>query len=284
MTKLPEGKTRLDLVRERAFDNPLKKRGRMVVNLDRLIEDPNNERKVFRNMAGLIASIKRNGLIEPITVTEEPGSDVFRIITGHRRFRAAKAAGLAQVEVIIREPEAEPERRLKSVVSNLQREDIGPVEMAEALQSLMDDGQFAKRQDLADAIGKSAQWVSDVLAVLGMPVDLQEKVRTSEVLVSYDAATKIARIGDSDRQGELVDAVLSGATVREIRDKIDTIKGKPKQPIAPVVSGKPKKVFHTKYQITIVAQSETETISEDRVLGALQEAIGRAVNASPAHE
>src|SRR5690349_15376109 len=112
MTKLPEGKTRLDLVREQSQGggfSGLKKRGRLVVSIDRLEEDPRNERRTFRNMAGLIASIKAVGLIEPLTVTPkesaEGGEEKYRIITGHRRYRAAKAAKLGQVEIIIREPE-----------------------------------------------------------------------------------------------------------------------------------------------------------------------------------
>src|SRR5205085_9401176 len=131
----PKGKNRLDLVREGLADiSGTKKRGRLIVSLAKLKEDPHNERKTFRNMDGLIASIKAVGLIEPITVTAE-ANDTYRIITGHRRYRAAKAAGLEQVEVLIREPEDELVRRQKSVVSNVQREDVGPVELAEALQS-----------------------------------------------------------------------------------------------------------------------------------------------------
>src|SRR5688572_11280004 len=122
MTKLPEGKTRLDLVREGLADAGLKKRGRLILNIDRLKEDPRNERRTFRNMEGLTASIKAVGLIEPITVTPFPegqGSETYRIITGHRRYRAARAAGLQQVEVLIREPEDELRRRQKSIISNV---------------------------------------------------------------------------------------------------------------------------------------------------------------------
>jgi len=92
--KLPEGKTRLDLVREGLANIGLKKRGRLIVGIERLKEDLRNERRTFRNMEGLIASIKAVGLVEPITVTPEAG-DTYRIVTGHRRFRAAKSAGLA---------------------------------------------------------------------------------------------------------------------------------------------------------------------------------------------
>lgn len=71
MTRLPDGKTRLDLVREGLAGNGVPKRGRLIVSLDKLKEDPHNERKTFRNMEGLIASVKAVGLIEPITVTPD---------------------------------------------------------------------------------------------------------------------------------------------------------------------------------------------------------------------
>src|SRR5690349_10117762 len=144
--QLPPGKTRLDLVREGLPDAGIKKRGRLIVSITKLREDPRNERKTFRNMEGLIASIKAVGLIEPITVTPE-AEDTYQIITGHRRYRAAKAAGLEQVEVLIREPEDERIRRQKSVISNVQREDVGPVEMAEALQSMMEEDDRIQSQD-----------------------------------------------------------------------------------------------------------------------------------------
>jgi len=184
MAKLPEGKTRLDLVREGlAQDANVKKRGRLIVNIQKLKEDPKNERKTFRNMEGLVASIKAVGLIEPITVTPEP-DDSYRIITGHRRYRAAKAAGVQQVEVLIREPEDELTRRQKSVISNVQREDVGPVELAEALQSLIDEHPSIESQvDLAKLIGKDKSWVSQMLRILDLPVHLRQKVETSQLSI-----------------------------------------------------------------------------------------------------
>src|SRR5262249_51569211 len=155
----PEGKTRLDLVKEGLPTEGIKKRGRLIVNIERLREDPRNERRTFRNMEGLIASLKAVGLIEPITVSPLEGES-YQIITGHRRFRAAKAAGLSEVEVLIRAPEDELTRRQKSIVSNIQREDVGPVEMAEALQSLMDeDPRIQSQRDLAKMLGKDEFWV-----------------------------------------------------------------------------------------------------------------------------
>ena len=191
MTKLPEGKTRLDLVREGLIEGGIKKRGRLIISLSKLVADPHNERKTFRNMEGLTASIKAVGLVEPITVTPI-ANDRFQIITGHRRFRAAKAAGLEQVEVLIRDPEDELKRRQKSIISNVQREDIGPMEMAEALQSLMEEHPSIKSQsDLARMIGKDTAWVSGMLRILTLPVAVQQKVGSTQLSLSYDAMIRV---------------------------------------------------------------------------------------------
>jgi ParB/RepB/Spo0J family partition protein len=284
MTKLPEGKTRLDLVKEGlgGMDAGLKKRGRLVVNIDRLHEDPRNERRTFRNMEGLIASIKAVGLIEPITVTameQEEGS--YQIVTGHRRFRAAKAAGLTQMEILIREPDDALTRRVKSIVSNVQREDVGPVEMAEALQALLDEDQRVKSQnDLARLIGKDKSWVSGMLRIITLPVALQRKVGSTQLSISYDAMIRIARLEEENHQAALIDQLLDGATLKEIRDEIDRLKGKPLRSSGEKAQSnpKPKRVYHTRYKATVIIQSETSRLTSDQCIEALQEALGQAVN------
>ncbi|HZH97944.1 MAG TPA: ParB/RepB/Spo0J family partition protein, partial [Fimbriimonadaceae bacterium] len=182
--KLPQGKSRLELVKD-GLVGGLSRRGRLIVSLDRLLEDPKNERKTFRNMEGLVASIKAVGLVEPITVT--PEGDKFRILTGHRRARAARLANLKEVEVLIREEEDELLRRRKSLISNVQREDIGAVELAEALRSMLDeDNEVSSQRELARILGKREAWVSDVLRVLSLPVPIQQRLRQAEVSLPYD--------------------------------------------------------------------------------------------------
>jgi len=280
--KLPEGKSRLDLVREGLGALGLKKRGRLVVGIEKLREDPRNERRIFRNMDGLIASIKAVGLIEPITVTPHAGEgregagDLYRIITGHRRYRAARAAGLAQIEVLIREPEDELSRRVKSIISNVQREDVGPIEMAEALQSLLDEDQRVKSQDdLAGLIGKDKVWVSGMLRILTLPTDLQTKVRCTQLTVSYDSMIRIARLDKPEEQERLIEQLLTGATQSEIRKQINQFKGKPEQP-----AGKPKKVYHTSHKATVIVQSQNAHLPSERVIGALVEALKQARKAA----
>jgi ParB family transcriptional regulator, chromosome partitioning protein len=274
MTKLPEGKNRLDLVREGLGDAGLKKKGRLVVGIDRLREDPKNERRTFRNMDGLIASIRGVGLIEPITVTAETDGQTFQIITGHRRFRAAKAAGLQQVEVLIREPEDEVTRRVKSIISNVQREDVGPVDLAEALQSLLDeDEQIRSQDDLAKTIGKDKTWVSGMLRILTLPTGLQEKVGSTQLSVPYDAMIRIARLENHSHQAELVERLIGGATQREIRDRIDELKGKSKAPATTEAMPKPKRVYRTAHHATVIVQGTHSRLGNDEVIAALKEAL-----------
>lgn len=280
MTKLPEGKSRLDLVREGGLAAAsIAKRGRLIVSLDKLREDPRNERKTFRNLDGLVASIKAVGLIEPITVTPEEGSpDAFRIITGHRRYRAAKIAGLTQVEVLIRDPEDERTRRQKSIISNVQRDDVGPLEMAEALQSMMvEDERIKSQDDLARVIGKNKYWVSGMLRLLTLPPELQKKVAPAQQAISYDSMIAIARLDDPVRQSNLIDMLLDGATRGEIRKQVDAFKGKPPASNAATATpAKPKRVYSTKYQATVIVQATGKRLTQDQILGALQEALGRA--------
>jgi ParB family transcriptional regulator, chromosome partitioning protein len=284
MTRLPDGKTRLDLVKEGlgGTDGGLKKRGRLVVSIERLKEDERNERRTFRNMEGLIASIKAVGLIEPITVTtDEEGT--YRIVTGHRRYRAAKAAGLSQVEVLIREPDDELTRRVKSIISNVQREDVGPVEMAEALQSLLDeDAKIKNQEDLARLIGKDKAWVSGILRIITLPVELQQKVGSTQLSLSYDSVIRIARLEKTEHQAQLIDQLLSGASQKDIRDEIDRLKGKPPRTTTAgqTASPKPKRVYHTKYKAIVIVQSETAKLTNDQCLEAIQDALGQAVNGS----
>jgi ParB family chromosome partitioning protein len=226
--ELPKGKSRLDLVKEGAVSG-LSRRGRLIVSLDKLLEDPKNERKTFRNMEGMVASIKAVGLVEPITVT--PIGDKFRILTGHRRARAAKLANLREVEVLIREDENELLRRRKSLISNVQREDIGAVELAEALRAMLDEENGVRSQrELAQMLGKREAWVSDMLRLLTLPPELQQKLRHAELSIPYDTLMRVARVNDLKVQRQLVDLSLSGTAAPEMRKRIDEFKERTSTP------------------------------------------------------
>jgi len=222
MTKLPEGKSRLDLVKA-GLTGGLPKRGRFIVSIDRLQEDPNNERKTFRNMDDMIESVRKHGIIEPITVTQE--GEHYRILTGHRRYRAAKAVGLTDLEVLVREPDDDITRRFKSLISNIQRENIGAVELAETLRHLLDTGAVTTQRELARQVGKSEQWMSSMLRVLELPARLQEELRNTPG-VGYEMTQRIAMVDDTKLQEELVAAAVAGESTRSIRARVEAHRAK----------------------------------------------------------
>ena len=147
MNPSPPTKSRLQLVRERAARGPLRddaiQRTRLVVSIDKLTEDPNNERKTLNNIEEMVASVKAHGIIEPITVIALDDGR-FQIVTGHRRYRAAKLGGLGQVEILIRGEDDQRTRRIKSLISNIQRENVPALELAAAIKALVDQEQLTQ--------------------------------------------------------------------------------------------------------------------------------------------
>ena len=249
--------------------------GRKVLSLDKLVEDPENERKTFDGMDDLVASVKASGIVEPLTVIKLD-NERYQIVTGHRRYRAAKLAGLEQIEVLLRAPEEKWERRKKCLVSNIQRSDIRALELAESLQLLLDnDPKIKTQEDLARSIGKPKSWVSDMLRIRDLPEDLAAKVRTSELLIPADAVSKIARLTDRKVQSALIDELLGGGTTREIREQISVHKGKVPAKEASAAP-KPKWVFHTEHGADIIVQAKKSRLSTDERIAALAEALKQA--------
>src|SRR5450432_1707439 len=193
--------SRLNLIKSGTTETgPLKipKRGRVMVDITSLIPDEKNERKVFRRIPELAATIKAVGIIDPPTVV--PMDDGrYKITTGERRWRAAKEAGLKQIPVIIGDAEDERVRRAKSLISNIQREDLVALELAQALQDMKDDNPDVKtNRDLAAQIGKSEQWVGQMLKILELPEEAREKIRNADRVIPYDSVIEVARLDDPE--------------------------------------------------------------------------------------
>jgi ParB family chromosome partitioning protein len=281
MDQVHPTKSRLQLVKEMAEHGELGKTslsptGRKIVNIDKLVEDPDNERKTYDDMADLIASVKNHGIVEPPTVMLLPDGR-YQIVTGHRRYRAAKEAGLPQIEVIIREPEEKWERRKKSLISNVQRKDVRPIELALALKALLDnDPGLQTQDDLAETIGKDKTWVSRMLRILDLPDDLREKVATSQLFVPADAVSNIARLEDRQTQENLIDELLTGATTRDIRSRINEHKAKAPAEVREKPAPKPKRVFYTGHNAFVIVQSEHGRLTHHQVIDALAEALKQA--------
>lgn len=266
----------MELVKQRARAGQLGRTsfaqtGTRVVSIDKIFEDPKNERKTFANLEELVESIREVGIVEPPTVFETEGGK-YQLITGHRRFRAARLAGLDQLEIIVKEPDEERRIRMKSIVSNVQRENVNPVEMAEALQSLLDDGAVETQRDLAKIIGKKESWVSDMLKILGMKPAVRKRLQTADVSVPYDAVMKIARVRQESDQKDLIGLLLKGASQKQIREHVAALQGK-----RPPDEKKPKQAFDVSEQgAVVIVQSMNATLDPDRIIAALRAALAIA--------
>ncbi len=141
-------------------------------------------RKVFDEdkLSNLAESIIENGIIQPIIVTKREDSD-YELIAGERRLEAAKMAGLERVPVIIRSV-SRREQLQYAIIENIQREQLNPIEEAQAYQMMIDDFNYTHEQ-LAISMGKSRSLVTNLLRLLKLPQKIHEYIANGEITTGH---------------------------------------------------------------------------------------------------
>ena len=141
--------------------------------------NPFQPRKVFdqEKLEELAHSIKENGLIQPIVVRKSPIIG-FELLAGERRFRASKIAGLEVIPAIIKEL-TDQEMMQQAIIENLQREDLNPIEEALSYQKLVENGY--KHDQIAQFMGKSRPYISNMLRLLQLTPAIQEAVIQNDI-------------------------------------------------------------------------------------------------------
>jgi ParB family chromosome partitioning protein len=141
------------------------------VNIDDIQTNPYQPRKEFIDdkLNELAESIKIHGIIQPLLVREM--GDKFQLIAGERRLRAAKLVGLTQVPVVVKEMTDQAMMEV-ALVENLQREDLNPIEEADAYQRLIDEFQLTQ-DEIAKKVGKSRPAIANTLRLLNLPVEIR---------------------------------------------------------------------------------------------------------------
>ena len=193
------------------------------VPVDKLLPNAFQPRTRFSEeaLAELVESVKMHGILQPL-VARRVGTDL-QVIAGQRRLQAAKRAGLARVPVLIREA-SDREMLELALVENLQREDINPMEAAEAYQRLMSDFNLTQEQ-VAERVAKSRSGVANSLRLLGLPEPIRESLRNGEIDEGHGKALATLP-GERSRLRVWRRVVKKGMSVRETEKLIEKLTGR----------------------------------------------------------
>ena len=187
------------------------------VDVNSVRPNPYQPRKSFDEKAldELAASILQLGVIQPITVRAT--DEGFEIISGERRLRAARRAGLKRIPAYVREADSEAMLEM-AIVENIQREELNPVEIALGYQRLIDECDLTQ-EDVAQKVGKNRATVANFLRLLKLPPRIQASLRDGRVTVGH--ARALISVEDDDFQLRLIDEIEdSDLSVREVEERV----------------------------------------------------------------
>jgi len=213
---------------------PIKSPAQQESTSNNLIENPNllavskikankdQPRKIFKDkeIAELSASIKENGIIQPLTVQQrEDGT--FLLIAGERRLRAAKLAGLTDVPVVVKKT-TQKEVLVMAIIENVQRSDLNCVEEALAYYQLMNEYDLTQ-EEVAKKIGKERSTIANFLRILKLPREVIQHLQREDL--SFGHAKVLAAVKDDEKAKRLSrEAIDNMWSVRELEKNIKTSK------------------------------------------------------------
>jgi ParB family chromosome partitioning protein len=188
--------------------------------------DPNpvQPRREFapEQLAELAASIRAQGLLQPVTV-RPVGGGRYQLIAGERRLRATRDLGLPKIKAIVREVSDRQMLEL-ALVENLLREDLNDIEVAEALLSLQNEYAYTVGQ-LAEVLGRSRPAVSNTLRLLELPAEVQQLIRSGALTAGHGRA--VLSFPARDREEIAREASREGLSVRELERRASSRSSKP---------------------------------------------------------
>lgn len=181
------------------------------VPVEKLEPNPQQPRLDFKQdeLDSLADSIRQKGVIQPLIVRRKPGRDVYEIVAGERRWRAAQLAQLHEVPVVVRDLN-DTEVLEVAIIENIQRADLNSIEEALGFRQLMT--RFGHTQEkLAEALSKSRSHVANLLRLLTLPADVQDLVRGGKLSAGHARAL----IGSPKASELAAQIVAKGLSVRE---------------------------------------------------------------------
>jgi ParB family chromosome partitioning protein len=187
------------------------RKAELLVPVDKLEPNPQQPRLDFRReeLESLADSIRQKGVIQPLIVRRKLGRDVYEIVAGERRWRAAQLAQLHEVPVVVRDLD-DSEVLEVAIIENIQRADLNAIEEALGFRQLMT--RFGHTQEkLAEALSKSRSHVANLLRLLSLPESVQDLVRDGALSAGHARAL----IGSPRAEALAAEIVAKGLSVRE---------------------------------------------------------------------
>ena len=215
------GKRESDLTRSNLyrFDDRHRLAGRVAdIDVDRVRPNPYQPRQEFDDQAldELAASIEQLGIIQPITV-RALGNGQFEVISGERRLRAARRAGLSRLPAYVREADTEAMLEM-ALVENVQREELNPIEVALGYHRLIEECDLTQA-DVAKKVGKGRATIANFLRLLKLPPRIQASLRDGSVSAGH--ARALITIGDETAQLRMLRAAEEeDLTVRAVEQRV----------------------------------------------------------------
>lgn len=198
--------------------------GLQLLSLEQIIPNPDQPRSHFSEQAleELAASIKQQGVLQPVVVTRK--GDKYQLICGERRFRAAGMAGLERIPVVVKEVASAQALEL-ALVENIQREDLNPIEEAEAFQRLMGQRDLSQEK-VADLVGKDRSTVANALRILRLPKEVLGLVVDQKISAGH--ARALLPLFSPEHQRVLAERIVKeGLSVRDTEQIVqNTLAGK----------------------------------------------------------
>jgi len=199
----------------------------MEISVNSIEANPFQPRTTFDEQAleELAASVKKLGIVQPLTV-REIGQGKYQLIAGERRLRAAKIAGLTHVPAYVRTADDQAMLEL-ALVENIQREDLDAVEVAISFQRLIEECRLTQEQ-LSDRVGKQRSTVANYLRLLKLPAEIQLGIKNKNLMMGH--ARTLVNIDDPKKQinvyYQIIDGQLSVRQAEELVRHLQTEKTK----------------------------------------------------------
>lgn len=200
--------------------------GRMI-HIDRLEPNPNQPRVEFGDLDELIASVREKGVLEPLLVRPSQVGGRFMIISGERRFRAARAVGLRELPCIEMDVDDRAVAEI-ALIENLQRKDLTAFEEADGLQVLVERFGYT-HEEVSQKVGKSRSTITEALTIANLPNDIREQCRRHDIN-SKSLLLQVVRQPDKDSMRHFVDRIATQGLTRDEARKARSKKQTRQQP------------------------------------------------------